>query len=45
MTAPTASSTTRRAQSAAFEAAAPAGLDAIFRPRSVAVIGASRRPG
>jgi acetyl coenzyme A synthetase (ADP forming)-like protein len=45
MTAPTASSTSRRAHSAAFEAPAPAGLDAIFRPRSVAVIGASRRPG
>jgi acetyl coenzyme A synthetase (ADP forming)-like protein len=45
MTAPTAPSTTRRSQSAAFEAPAPAGLDAIFRPRSVAVIGASRRPG
>ena len=27
------------------ERAAPNGLDAIFRPRSVAVIGASRRPG
>ncbi len=27
------------------ERAAPTGLDAIFRPRSVAVIGASRRPG
>jgi acetyl coenzyme A synthetase (ADP forming)-like protein len=28
-----------------IERAAPSGLDAIFRPRSVAVIGASRRPG
>ena len=28
-----------------FDSPAPTGLDAIFRPRSVAVIGASRRPG
>ena len=28
-----------------LERATPAGLDAIFRPRSVAVIGASRQPG
>ncbi len=45
MTAPTAPSTTRPAASPASEPPARAGLDAIFRPRSVAVIGASRRPG
>src|SRR5262245_35865972 len=28
-----------------LDRAVPHGLDAIFRPRSVAVIGASRRPG
>ncbi len=32
-------------ESPSVERAAPTGLDAIFRPRSVAVIGASRRPG
>src|SRR5258705_1320217 len=52
MTAPSAPLTTPPATGPTFEApgsahgaAAPAGLDAIFRPRSVAVIGASRRPG
>jgi acetyl coenzyme A synthetase (ADP forming)-like protein len=45
MTAPTAPSTTRPRIGPTLEAPAPSGLDAIFRPRSVAVIGASRRPG
>ena len=41
----TTSSTSTRPDSTLSELPAPTGLDAIFRPRSVAVIGASRRPG
>ncbi|HEY6196882.1 MAG TPA: acetate--CoA ligase family protein [Candidatus Eisenbacteria bacterium] len=42
----TATTTTRLTPAGTkFETPPPTGLDAIFRPRSVAVIGASRRPG
>src|SRR6267154_5090295 len=44
MTAPTAP-TARPAGVSTSDPPAPSGLDAIFRPRSVAVIGASRRSG
>lgn len=39
------SSTSTPLAGTALDRPAPKGLDAIFRPRSVAVIGASRRPG
>ncbi len=39
------SSTSTSLAGTALDRPAPQGLDAIFRPRSVAVIGASRRPG
>ena len=39
------SSTSAQRAGISLDRPAPTGLDAIFRPRSVAVIGASRRPG